>query len=228
MYFYDSTYILVIIGALLSLMASGMVQSTYAKYSRVKSISGMTGAQAARRILESEGIYDVRIEHISGNLTDNYNPRSKVLSLSDSVINSTSVAAIGVAAHECGHAIQHERGYVPLKLRSMFVPVASFGSRFSWILIILGMLLSFNTFLINVGIILFLFTVIFQLITLPVEFNASNRAVKILSGSGMLYGDEVIGTKRVLRAAALTYVAAAAASILQLLRLLLLFRNRND
>lgn len=226
-YAFDPTYMLVIIGLLLTLVASGLVKSTFNKYSRVQSLSGMTGAQAAQRILNSAGIYDVSIEHINGNLTDHYDPRSKVLRLSDTVYGSTSVAAIGVAAHECGHAIQHQNSYVPLKLRSAIFPVASFGSKLAWPLIILGVFLSMSQTLIYAGIFLFFFAVLFQIVTLPVEFNASRRAVKILDESGILYEEEVGMTKKVLGAAALTYVAGAAAAILQLLRLLILFGGRS-
>ncbi|MGN6711935.1 zinc metallopeptidase [Anaerocolumna jejuensis] len=228
-YFYgfDPTYMLIIIGAVLSLGASAVVNSTFRKYSRVRSLSGMTGAQAAQRILNSAGIYDVSVQHISGNLTDHYDPGAKVLRLSDSVYGKTSVAAIGVAAHECGHAIQHQHSYVPLRLRTAIFPVASFGSKIAWPLILLGIILSMSQTLIYAGIFLFSFAVLFQLVTLPVEFNASRRAVKILDESGILYGDEVGITKKVLGAAALTYVAGAAAAILQLLRLLILFGGRN-
>ncbi len=225
--YFDPTYILVIIGAVLSLLASALVNSTFRKYSRVRSLSGMTGAQAAAKILNRAGIYDVSIEHINGNLTDHYDPRAKVLRLSDSVYGGTSVASIGVAAHECGHAIQHQNSYVPLRLRTAIFPVANFGSKLAWPLIIIGVLLSRTPTLIYAGIILFFFAVLFQIVTLPVEFNASSRAVKILDESGILYGDEVNITKKVLGAAALTYVAGAAASILQLLRLLYLFGGRN-
>lgn len=227
MWFYDSTYFLVLIGVLLSLAASARVKSTFAKYSRVRSLSGMTGAQAAERILHSAGIYDVAVMHVSGNLTDHYDPRDKTLKLSDSVYGQSSVAAIGVAAHECGHAIQHDKGYIPLTLRSALVPVANFGSAISWPLILIGLFLGGSTTLIYLGIILFSCAVLFQIITLPVEFNASSRAVRILDETGILYGDEVSHTRKVLNAAALTYVAAAAASILQLLRLLILFGGRN-
>ena len=225
--FFDPTYILVIIGIILSLGASAKVQSTFAKYNRVRSLSGMTGAQAAERILHLAGIYDVSVQHISGNLTDHYDPRDKTLKLSDNVYGQTSVAAIGVAAHECGHAIQHDKGYVPLRLRTAFVPVANIGATISWPLILIGIFLGGSQTLIYLGIILFSCAVLFQLITLPVELNASARAVKILDESGILYGEEVSHTKKVLGAAALTYVAAAAASILQLLRLLILFGGRN-
>lgn len=226
MLWFDPTYILVIIGVVLSLLASAKVQSTFAKYSRVRNMAGYTGAQAAEKILNSQGIYDVSVQRIQGNLTDHYDPRSKILRLSDSVYNQTSVSAIGVAAHECGHAIQHARGYVPLKIRGALVPVASFGANISWLLIMLGLFLGFVW--IKLGIILFSAAVLFQLVTLPVEFNASNRAIKLLGETGILYGDEVDKTKKVLGAAALTYVAAAAGSILQLLRLLLLFGGRDN
>jgi uncharacterized protein len=225
--FFDSTYYLVIIGALLSLAASAKVKSTFAKYNKVRSLSGMTGAQAAEKILHSAGIYDVSIQHVSGNLTDHYDPRDKTLKLSDNVYGQSSVAAIGVAAHECGHAMQHDKGYVPLKLRTAFVPVANIGATVSWPLIIVGMFLGYSQTLIDLGIILFSCAVLFQLVTLPVEINASARAVRILDETGILYGEEVTHTKKVLTAAALTYVAAAAASILQLLRLVLLFGGRN-
>ncbi len=225
--FYDSTYILVIIGIIITLGASAKVKSTFAKYSRVRSMSGMTGAQAAERLLQASGIYDVSIEHVSGQLSDHYDPRTKVLRLSDSVYGQSSIAAIGVAAHECGHAIQHEQNYAPLKLRSTIVPAANFGSMAAWPIIILGVIMGYSQTLINLGILLFSLAVLFQLITLPVEFNASRRAIARLGETGILYGDEIGQSKKVLDAAALTYVAAAAASILQLLRLFLLFGGRN-
>lgn len=224
--FYDSTYILVFIGVVISLLASAKVKSTFAKYSKVRSMSGMTGAEAAERMLHSAGIYDVRIEHISGNLTDHYDPRGKVLRLSDSVYGSNSVAAIGVACHEGGHAMQDAESYAPLKFRGTLVPVANFGATISWPLILIGLLITGSSFLVQLGIIMFSLSVLFQLVTLPVEFNASRRAVAKMSETGILYGDEIDGTKKVLKAAALTYVAAAAASILQLLRLILLFGGR--
>lgn len=222
-YYFDPTYILVIIGLALTLMASALVNSTYAKYKKVHSMSGMTGAQAAERILHQSGIYDVQIQHIAGDLTDNYNPKTKILSLSDAVYNNTSVAAIGVAAHECGHAIQHAKEYAPLSLRSAMVPVVNVCSTLYWPFILLGVILSFNERLIMLGIIFFAAAVLFSLITLPVEFNASHRALKILGGTGMLTQNEVGKARKVLTAAALTYVASAAAMILQLLRLVLLF-----
>lgn len=226
MFFYDATYILVLIGALLSMWASARVNSTYKKYAQVRSASGLTGAEAARRILNGAGIYDVRIEHISGNLTDHYDPRGKVLRLSDTVYGSSSVAAIGVAAHECGHAIQHDQGYAPLQIRSAIVPVANIGTKAAFPIILLGLFFGSSYTLIQVGLLCFACGTLFQLITLPVEFNASARAVDILGNTHMLSDTELGSTKKVLSAAAMTYVAAAAASILSLLRLVLLFGGR--
>ena len=229
-YYFDPTYILIIIAAIISLIAQWRVNSAFSKNSRVASMSGMTGAQAARMILQSNAINDVSVQRISGKLTDHYNPSTKVLNLSESVYGSTSVAAIGVAAHECGHAIQHARGYFPLSLRTALVPVANIGSQLSWVFIIVGAILSFNQTLITIGIIMFSAAVLFQLVTLPVEFNASARALEQLESNGILYRDEVSQTRKVLSAAALTYVAAAATAILQLLRLIILFggRGRRD
>lgn len=222
-YGFDSTYLLVLIGAVLCIWAQMRVKSTYKKYARVRSRSGMTGAQAAQRILQLSGIYDVRIEHVSGELTDHYDPSKKVLRLSDSVYGSDSIAAIGVAAHECGHAVQHDKGYAPLNFRTALVPVANIGSRVGIPIIILGAILSMNQFLIHIGIWVFALAVLFQLVTLPVEYNASGRALAMLGNYGMLAQDEVKGCRKVLSAAALTYVAAAATAVLQLLRLILLF-----
>lgn len=226
MYMFDPTYILVIIGVILSLAASARVKSTFAKYSRVRSLSGITGAEAAERILHRSGIYDVSIERAEGQLTDHYDPRKKVLRLSDPVYSSNSIAAIGVAAHECGHAIQHQNSYAPLKIRSALVPVANFGSAIAWPIILIGLFLTGSQTLIDIGIILFSTAVLFQLVTLPVEFNASRRAVLQLGEAGILHNEEIKQSKKVLNAAALTYVAAAAATILQLLRLILLFGGR--
>lgn len=231
MYFYwDPTYILVIIGAIICMAASGMVKSTFNKYSKFRSMSGMTGAQAAQRILDAAGIRDVQIRHISGSLTDNYNPIQKTLNLSDGVYNSTSVAAIGVAAHECGHAVQHAKGYAPLSIRSAFVPIANLGSTLAWPVILIGALMNSRSsmLIIDIGIFLFSFAVIFQLLTLPVEFNASRRALVQLEQLGILGTQEVGYTRKVLTAAALTYVAGAASAILQLLRIILLFGGRRD
>ena len=226
-YYFDPTYILVLIGLAISLIASGKVKGTYAKYSKVRSRSGMTGAPAADRILKSAGLYEVRIEHIAGSLTDHYDPRTKVLRLSDSVYGSASVAAIGVAAHECGHAIQDDHSYAPLRIRNSLVPVANIGTQAAWPIILAGLFLGSSSFLINLGILLFSLGVLFQLVTLPVEFDASARAIRILGDSGILYEEEVKQTRKVLSAAAMTYVAAAAASILSLLRLLILFGGRS-
>ena len=204
-FYYDPTYILVIIGAVICMAASAHVNSTYRRYAQVRSRSGMTGKDAAERILHANGIYDVTVHHIPGDLTDHYNPANKTLGLSDATYNSASVAAIGVAAHECGHAIQHAKGYAPLQIRGALVPVANFGSMAAWPLIIIGLFMNGNTasLLINLGSLLFSAAVLFQIVTLPVEFNASSRAIRILETSGMLYPEELRQTKAVLRAAAI-------------------------
>ena len=198
----------------------------------MRSMTGMTGAQVAERLLRNAGIHDVSVGHVSGELSDHYNPATKVVNLSDAVYGSASVAAIGVAAHECGHAIQHAKGYAPLKFRTWFVPVANFGSKLAWPLILIGLFITTESsqLIINAGIILFSFAVIFQLITLPVEFNASSRALVLLEQQGILSDQELPYTKKVLSAAALTYVASAASAILQLLRIIMLFggRRRDD
>lgn len=216
-----------LIGAFLSIWASARVNSTYKKYAGVRSASGLTGAEAAHRILNGAGIYDVRIEHIRGNLTDHYDPRDKVLRLSDNVYGSPSVAAIGVAAHECGHAIQHDQGYVPLQIRSAIVPVANIGTKAALPVILLGLFFGSSDTLIQLGLLCFACGTLFQLLTLPVEFNASARAIDILGNTHMLSETELGSTRKVLSAAAMTYVAAAAASILSLLRLILLFGGRS-
>lgn len=228
--FYDPTYILILIGVALSLAASAKVNSTYARYAQIRNRRGLTGQMAAEQILHQAGIYDVQVQRISGKLTDHYDPTNKILRLSDSTYGSTSVAAVGVAAHECGHAIQHATHYAPLSIRGALVPVANFGAQISWPLILVGLFMNGNmsAFLINLGILLFSCAVLFQIVTLPVEFNASSRALRILKGSGLLDEEEVGQARKVLGAAALTYVAGAAASILQLLRLLLLTRGRRD
>lgn len=228
-YGFDPTYLLVVAGALLSMWASSRVNGTFQKYSGVRSRAGMTGAEAARKILHSQGIYDVAVQAVRGQLTDHYDPRTKTVNLSEPVYASTSVSAIGVAAHECGHAIQDHVGYTPLRLRAAFVPVANLGSTLSWPLILLGLVIGLTPF-IQVGIWMFVLALLFQVITLPVEFNASGRAVALLGQIGILQEAEVGDTKKVLGAAALTYVAAVAASVLQLLRLLILFggRRRDD
>ena len=228
--YFDPTYMLVLIGVVICLAASAKMRSTFSRYSRIRNHSGMTGREAAEQVLHRAGIYDVRVEHVSGNLTDHYDPRSKVLRLSDATYGSASVAAVGVAAHECGHAIQHATGYAPLAFRSALVPVANFGSTIAWPLILIGLLFNSQSsvLFLNLGILAFSLAVLFQIVTLPVEFNASRRAVQALEKGGMLYGEEIDGTKAVLRAAALTYVASAASMILQLLRLIIIGGRRQD
>lgn len=226
--YFDPTYMLVLIGVAICLAASAKMRSTFSRYSRIRNHSGMTGREAAEQVLHRAGIYDVRVEHVSGNLTDHYDPRSKVLRLSDATYGSASVSAVGVAAHECGHAIQHATGYAPLAFRSALVPVANFGSTIAWPLILIGLLFNSQSsvLFLNLGILAFSLAVLFQIVTLPVEFNASSRAIRMLSGNGMLYEDEVQATRKVLTAAALTYVAGAASAILQLLRIILISNSR--
>lgn len=227
-YYWDPTYILVVIGAVICMIASARVKGTFNKYSQLRSMSGMNGAQVAQRVLQAAGIYDVQVRHVSGSLTDHYDPRAKTVNLSDPVYNATSVAALGVAAHECGHAIQHAKSYAPLSIRSALVPIANFGSMLAWPVILIGLL--FNTrssgLIIDIGILLFSAAVLFQLVTLPVEFDASRRALVMLRTQGILADDELRYTRRVLKSAALTYVASAAAAILQLLRIILITNGR--
>ncbi len=227
-YYWDPTYILVVIGAVICMIASARVKGTFNKYSQLRSMSGMNGAQVAQRVLQAAGIYDVQVRHVSGSLTDHYDPRTKTVNLSDPVYNATSVAALGVAAHECGHAIQHAKNYAPLSIRSALVPIANFGSMLAWPVILIGLL--FNTrssgLIIDIGILLFSAAVLFQLVTLPVEFDASRRALVMLRTQGILADDELKYTRRVLKSAALTYVASAAAAILQLLRIILITNGR--
>ena len=226
--FLDFTYIFVLIGALLSFIASMNVKTTFNQYKKIHGSRGIRAYQAAEMILHSADIHDVRIEMVKGELTDHYSPGEKVLRLSESVYNSESVASIGVAAHECGHAIQHKVGYAPLNLRSVSVPVVNIGSRLSWPVILLGLVFG-SPGLANIGVILFLFVVLFQLITLPVEFNASRRALSILNSEAILSDDEELkGARKVLTAAALTYVAAFFSSVLQLLRLLIIVNGRRN
>lgn len=226
-YGFDRTYILLIIGMLLSLAASAKLKSTFAKYRRIRSASGLTGAEAAARILRAAGITDVQIRAIPGSLTDHYDPRTKTVSLSQDIYGQTSLAAVGVAAHECGHAIQHAVHYTPFEMRSAIVPVANLGSSLSWPLFLIGLLAGIRP-LTTAGIVLFSLAVLFQLVTLPVELNASSRALRMLEGTGILGVSETKGARKVLTAAALTYVAALAASILQLLRLLILAGGRRN
>ena len=227
-YYWDPTYILVVIGAVICMIASARVKGTFNKYSQLRSMSGMNGAQVAQRVLQAAGIYDVQVRHVSGSLTDHYDPRTKTVNLSDPVYNATSVAALGVAAHECGHAIQHAKSYAPLSIRSALVPIANFGSMLAWPVILIGLL--FNTrssgLIIDIGILLFSAAVLFQLVTLPVEFDASRRALVMLRTQGILADDELKYTRRGLKSAALTYVASAAAAILQLLRIILITNGR--
>ena len=225
-YYFDIYYLILIVPALLfGLWAQSQVNSNFSKYSKVGTMRGMTGAQAAEYILQQNGIYDVDVRHISGNLTDNFNPRNKTINLSDSVYNSTSIAAIGVAAHEAGHAVQHAVNYKPIRIREMIIPVTQIGSWLYLPIIMVGFLFS-SQYLVNLGILLFATLAIFQLVTLPVEFNASDRAITTLANSGILYGEEITGAKKVLKAAALTYVAALVSSLAQLLRLILIFGGR--
>lgn len=229
-YYWDPTYILVVIGAIICMIASVKVKTTFNKYSQYRSYSGMNGAQVAQRVLEAAGIYDVTVRHVSGNLTDHYDPSTKTVNLSDPVYNSYSVAALGVAAHECGHAIQHAKNYAPLSLRSALVPVANFGSMLAWPLILIGLFINgrSSTLIIDLGIVLFSAAVLFQLVTLPVEFDASRRALVMLRTQNILSDDELKNTRKVLKSAAFTYVASAAAAILQLLRIILLVGGRRD
>jgi len=222
---YQSISLILLFGAMaITLIASLGVKINFAKYNKVRSLSGITAEEAAARIMYAAGIDDVTIEHISGKLTDHYSPNEKVLRLSDSVMGSTSIASISVAAHECGHAIQHKEGYGPLKLRSVSVPVANIGSKLSWPIIVIGLVLE-KLNIAYIGVFLFLFVIAFQLITLPVEFNASSRALRILEGSGIFTVDEMPAAQKVLKAAAMTYVAALASSIMQLLRMLLILNG---
>lgn len=230
-FMWDPTYYLVVIGMLLCLGASALVRSTMKKYSQVRNLSGITGAEAARRILNNEGLYNVQVECLRRSEGDHYDPRTNTVRLSYNNYNSASVTSVGVAAHECGHAIQHAKGYAPLSFRTALVPVVNIGSTLGLPLILLGVFLSWNQTLIQIGIWAFALSVLFQLVTLPVEFNASRRAVQKVEQYGLLTGEENIGCKKVLTAAAMTYVAAAASSILQLFRLVLLFgrdRGRDD
>lgn len=228
-YGFDITYVLVIIGMLITLIASWRMKATFNKYERIASVSNLTGREVAERILRANGIYDVSIRPVSGRLTDHYDPRNKTVNLSSVIYGSTSVAAIAVAAHECGHAIQDNVGYVPLNLRSAFVPVANWGSRLAWPMIMIGIILgtgNMSNSLIQIGILMFMMAVAFQIITLPVEFDASRRALIELKSSNILPMDEDKSARKVLFAAAMTYVAAAAAGVLQMIRLLLLFNGR--
>ena len=226
-WFYDSTYILVILAAVISLIASAKVKSTYVKYSKVISARGITADQVAQQILNGAGLPQIGVMQVAGNLTDHYNPNLQVLGLSQTVYGSRSVAAIGVAAHECGHAIQDMENYAPIRIRNAIVPVVNFGSKLSWPLLLLGLIMAFDP-LVLAGIWMFGLVVAFQVITLPVEFNASRRAIRILEERGILGSEELKGARKVLSAAAMTYVASAVGSLLQLARLLLIRNSRRD
>lgn len=228
MYYYSDIYylILVVPALIIAMIAQAKVQSTYKKYSKIASQRGYTAADITRRILDDNGLYDIRVEGVSGNLTDHYDPKAGVIRLSETVRNSTSVAAIGVAAHEAGHAVQRKESYAPIRVRNAILPVVQFASYAAIPLALIGYI--FGSVLMSVGIVLFASTVLFQLVTLPVEFDASRRALETLNASGYLYGDELKGAKKVLSAAAMTYVASALVALMNLLRLVLLFNNRRD
>lgn len=226
-YYFDPTYVLVIIAFLLTLFASMGVKSTFSKYNDVRSSRGITAASAARQILDANGLQNIRVEHVSGDLTDHYSPNENVIRLSDSTYNSTSVAAIGVAAHECGHAVQHQVGYVPIKIRNGIVPIVNACNTLSMPIFIIGLILGLGR-LAMVGAILFGAVLVFQLVTLPTEINASRRAMKTLESMYLLEGDELTGARKTLTAAAMTYVAAVASTALQFLRLVLLANRRRD
>lgn len=226
-YYLDPTYILVIIAFLLTMFASFGVKSTFNKYNNVHSSRGITAADAARKILDANGLYNIRIERVSGELTDHFSPKESVIRLSDSTFNSTSVAAIGVAAHECGHAVQHQVGYVPIRVRNSIVPVVNVCNTLAMPLFLIGLIFGIGN-LAMAGAILFGAVLVFQLVTLPTEINASRRAMKTLESMYLLEGDELKGARKTLTAAAMTYVAAVAASALQLLRLLMLANRRRD
>lgn len=230
--YFDITYVILVLPAVIfAMVASAQVNSTFKRYSTQYSARGITGAEAARRVLNANGLYDVSIERVSGNLTDHYDPRRNVIRLSDGVYNNTSTAAIGVACHEAGHAVQHAVGYFPIKLRSAIIPITNIGSKLAMPLILIGLLFGgrseFMSGFITLGIACFGLSTVFQLVTLPTEFNASRRALRAIQSSGILYENEMTGAKKTLRAAAMTYVAALAVSLMQLFRLIILFGGRS-
>lgn len=228
MFFWDRTMVLLIPAILLSLYAQFKISSTYKHYSKIRSQSGLTGAQAARALLNSNGLYDVRVERVGGQLSDHYDPSARVISLSEDVYQGNSLSSVAVAAHETGHALQHASGYFPMQLRSSFVPVANLGSGAGQILIMVGIFIPSVSWLLELGILAFTFAVLFQIITLPVEYNASHRALTLLQEGNLLGGEELRGARSVLNAAALTYVAAALAAVLTLARFILIARGRSD
>lgn len=226
-YGFDSYYFILVLPAIaFAMWAQAKVNGTFNRYSKMASRRGTTGEEIAQAVLRANGVSGVAVEHIAGNLTDHYDPKTNVIRLSDSVYNSNSVAAIGVAAHEAGHAVQHAQGYMPIKIRQAIIPLTQIGSSLSMPMILIGLLFS-NSVFINVGIVFFGFATLFQLVTLPVEFNASKRAMYALDQGGLLLPDEVDGAKKTLTAAALTYVAALAVSLAQFLRLIMIFGNRD-
>lgn len=228
LYYYNWSYIIYMLPVIIfTLIVQTRMNSTFKKYSKTPNMRGLTGVQAAENVLRYNGVTGVRIERVSGNLTDHFDPRTNVIRLSDSVYNSNSIAAVGVACHEAGHAVQHAEGYVPNKIRSAILPAANIGSKLSWIFIMLGLVLSTMEIFLYVGIVLFSASVLFTVATLPVEFNASSRALSCINETGMLTADEYTGAKRTLQAAAMTYVAATATAILQLLRLIMIAQGRN-
>lgn len=230
-YGFDWTYLVFIVPCIIiTLICQIKVQSTFSKYSKIRNSRNITGAQAAEYVLRQNGVTGVRIEHVSGSMTDHFDPRTNVIRLSDTVYNSNSVAAVGVACHEAGHAVQHAEGYLPNKIRSIILPMAKIGSQLSWILILLGLVFTAKVgfVLLYIGIVLFSLSVLFTIATLPVEFNASKRALECIRESDLLYGDEYTGAKRTLQAAAMTYVASALTAIMQLLRLIIIARGRRD
>ncbi len=227
LYYYDWTYILLMIPCiLLSLFAQLKVNSAFNKYSKIRNSRNMTGVQAAEYLLRANGVTGVQIEHVSGRLSDHFDPRTNIIRLSDEVYNSSSIAAVGIACHEAGHAVQHAEGYLPNKIRSAILPIANFGSKLSWILIFLGLISSMFQPLLYIGIVFFSASVLFTIATLPVEFNASSRALACIRDNNLLTDQEYKGAKSTLQAAAMTYVAAAATAVLQLLRLILLANRR--
>lgn len=229
LYYYNFSYLIYMLPCLiLTIICQAKVNSTFNKYSKIRNYRNLTGAQAAEYVLRHNGVTGVRIEHVSGHLSDHFDPRTNVIRLSDSVYNSNSIAAVGVACHEAGHAVQHAQGYIPNKIRGILVPIANFGSKLSWILIALGFISSMFESLLYVGIILFSASVLFTLVTLPVEFNASSRALACIKETGLLTGEEYKGAKSTLQAAAMTYVAAAATAVMQLLRLLAIANRRRN
>lgn len=230
-YGFDWTYLVFIVPCIIiTLICQIKVQSTFSKYSKIRNSRNITGAQAAEYVLRQNGVTGVRIEHVSGSMTDHFDPRTNVIRLSDTVYNSNSVAAVGVACHEAGHAVQHAVGYLPNKIRGIILPMAKIGSQLSWILILLGLVFTAKVgfVLLYIGIVLFSLSVLFTIATLPVEFNASKRALECIRESDLLYGDEYTGAKRTLQAAAMTYVASALTAIMQLLRLIVIARSRRD